>query len=78
MDMIAECEMDEQQGRMNYDGKRVTGPRGPKVNKLHSTVIFHLHDTDLYLHIPFTFQDILIVFIAVLLSSSGSITHSVF
>ncbi|KAL4235786.1 Tubulin polyglutamylase ttll7 [Mactra antiquata] len=30
IDMIAECENDEQQGRLNYEGKRVPGSRGPK------------------------------------------------
>lgn len=31
IDMIAECENDEQQGRMSYEGKRPNGSRGPKV-----------------------------------------------
>ncbi|XP_045158569.1 tubulin polyglutamylase TTLL7-like [Mercenaria mercenaria] len=30
MDMIAECESDEQQGRLSFEGKRVAGTRGPK------------------------------------------------
>lgn len=30
LDMIAECDADEQHGRMNFDGRRVTGGKGPK------------------------------------------------
>ena len=37
--MIADCEADEQQGKMNFDGKQITGSRGPKVINLYANLI---------------------------------------